>query len=74
MELRTGKRAEDRALREPRIGGSVWPRQSCPACTLRTAALAMDRDCWHCKYADFHLREPVALDVGICCWPKIQLD
>ncbi len=68
------RRREDRPLKEPRVGGSVWPRQCCPAFTPRTAVLPEERVCWYCKYADFHLKERVALDVGICCWPKKQID
>lgn len=57
-------------LAAPRMGGSVWPGQCCPQFAPRTVALGMARQCWFCQYADFHIREPVALDVGICCWPK----
>lgn len=59
---------------EPRVGGSVWPRQCCPAFTARKAAMAGERGCWYCKYADFHLKEPVSLEVGICCWSKVQIE
>ena len=63
------------ALAAPRPGGSVWPRQSCPAFTPRRAHLPADgRQCWFCRYADFRLTCPVALEVGICCWPEIQLE
>ena len=30
--------------------------------------------CWYCRYANFHLTAPVALDVGICCYPQIQME
>ena len=70
----TNRRAEDRPLSEPRVGGSVWPRQCCPVFTARTAVVPVQRGCWYCKYADFHLKERVSLDVGICCWPKKQID
>lgn len=73
-ELGINRRAEDRPLKEPRVGGSVWPRQCCPAFTPRQAALPGEKECWYCKYADFHLKELVPLDVGICCWPKKQID
>lgn len=61
-------------LPAPKPGGSVWPRQSCPAFTPRKEYLSMDgRQCWFCRYADFHLKCPVALEVGICCWPEVQM-
>ncbi len=73
-DLGSSRRRTDRPLKEPRVGGSVWPRQCCPAFTPRAAALPEERVCWYCKYADFHLKERVALDVGICCWPNKQMD
>ena len=77
MEIRTYVEAMsegDRFLREPRIGGSVWPQQQCPGFTERLERLGGMQACWFCRYADFHLRERVALDVGICCWQKIQVN
>ena len=68
------RRTGDQPLKEPRVGGSVWPKQFCPAFTPRRAAMAGEPECWYCQYADFHLKEPVSLDVGICCWPKKQID
>lgn len=62
-------------LPAPKPGGSVWPRQNCPAFTPRKAHLSIDGiQCWFCRYADFHLTRPVALEVGICCWPEIQME
>ena len=69
-----GRRISDRPLNTPRVGGSVWPMQRCPVFAPRAAALNEDVSCWYCKYADFHLKTSVALDVGICCWPKVQID
>ncbi|MBS4986389.1 MAG: hypothetical protein KH024_19580 [Hungatella hathewayi] len=66
--------AGDHLLKEPRVGGSVWPLQCCPVFTPRAAALPGERACWYCKYADFHLKERRSLDVGICCWSKRQID
>lgn len=63
---------EARVFSKPRSGRSVWPRQLCPAFTMRTVRLGGGRGCWFCRYANFHLREPDALDVGVCCWPKSQ--
>ena len=60
------------SLPAPKPGGSVWPRQSCPAFTPRKEHLPIEgRQCWFCRYADFHLTQPVALEVGICGWPEI---
>ena len=70
---RMDKRAMECPLNEPKAGGSVWPTQFCPAFTPRRSAPA-ERECWGCKYADFHLMKPVALEVGVCRWPKAQLD
>lgn len=62
------------ALPAPKPGGSVWPRQSCPAFTPRKEHLPTESgQCWFCRYADFHLKCSVALEVGICCWPDIQI-
>ena len=62
-------------LPAPNSGGSVWPRQSCPAFMPRKGHLPTeDSQCWCCRYADFHLTRPVALEVGICCWPEIQME
>ena len=61
-------------LSAPKPGGSVWPRQNCPVFTPRKEYLPIDGpQCWFCRYADFHLTRPVALEVGICCWPQVQL-
>jgi hypothetical protein len=30
----------------------------------------VERACWYCVYADFHLDQPRALDVGVCYWPR----
>lgn len=68
------RRTADRPLESPRTGGSVWPRQSCPAFSPRSMALAAERQCWFCSFADFHLTQEVALDVGICCWPKVCIE
>lgn len=66
--------AKGRALRKPMSGGSVWPGQRCPAFTVRTVGLVCGSGCWFCRYANFHLRKPISLDVGICCWPEAQSD
>ena len=40
----------------------------------RAAVLPVEKECWYCKFADFHLKERIPLDVGICCWPNKQMD
>ena len=56
-------------------GSSVWPRDSCPAFSPREGWLPIEKEqCWYCKYANFHLTAPVALDVGICCYPQAQME
>jgi len=60
-------------LAKPRRGRNVWPGQCCPYFEARHSDLGVMRECWYCQYADFHLKEPVSLDVGICCYPKVQL-
>ena len=63
------------SLPAPKPGGSVWPLQNCPVFTPRKEYLPIDGlQCWFCRYADFHLACPVALEVGICCWPEIQME
>ena len=70
-----GKRkADKKVLGKPRAGGSVWPEQRCPAFTPRAEGLGCLGGCWYCRYGNFHLHEQVALEVGICCWPKAQIN
>ena len=54
----------------PNSSGNVWPSQNCPVFTPRGGAV--EKTCWYCIYADFHLDKPRALDVGICDWPIYQ--
>ena len=54
----------------PKQNGSVWPNDICPAYTPRQEAIPCINGCWYCRYADFHLQEERALEVGICKWPK----
>ena len=75
MEIRTYvERNREEMLQVPRMGGSVWPGQRCPGFTARVERLGCKQTCWFCRYADFHLRERVALDVGVCCWPEVQVN
>ena len=62
------RRREDQPLPAPNSGGNVWPKQHCPAFTPRGGNV--ERTCWYCVYADFHLDQPRALDVGVCYWPR----
>lgn len=55
-------------------GGSVWPDQRCPVFAGRRVGLCAVRSCWFCRYANFHLQEQRTLEVGVCCWPKAQMD
>lgn len=67
------KEMNPQALPAAQPGQNVWPKQSCPSFAPRSAVMAgRMRECWYCKYADFHLTEPVALEVGICCFPMVQ--
>lgn len=72
-ETVTGTQRKSRKLIKPRSGGSVWPEQRCPAFSRRREGLGCMQGCWYCRYGNFHLRERVALEVGICCWPKEQI-
>lgn len=54
----------------PNKGGNVWPQDICPAYTERDGAIEALKGCWYCTYADFHLKEERALDVGVCKWPN----
>jgi len=58
----------------PNSNGNVWPEDCCPAYTFREGSIDSIRGCWYCRYADFHLTEERALDVGICKWPRKVLD
>ena len=62
------------ALQKPCPGYSVWPQQRCPVFTGRRVGLCSVQRCWFCRYANFHLQEGTALEVGVCCWPKAQMD
>ena len=59
-----------KAYEIPKREGSVWPEDICPAYTPRRDAIPCLKQCWYCRYADFHLMEETALEVGICKWPQ----
>lgn len=63
-------RDENKVLIAPNVLGNIWPNQSCPAFEPREGYSSQLQRCWYCKYADFHLDKPKALDVGICNWPN----
>lgn len=69
-----GDMAKVHTLRRPMTGHSVWPGQRCPGFAMRTVGLGCGSGCWFCRYANFHLREQVPLEVGVCCWPRAQAD
>lgn len=56
----------------PQSEKNVWPHQYCPAFELRSSFLYPAQECYFCKYADFHLGQTVAAEIGVCCYPKIQ--
>jgi len=61
---------KERLLPGPRVGRSVWPGQCCPRFRPRRSGAGLAwAECWFCRYADFHLDQEAALDVGICCYP-----
>lgn len=66
--------ARTQILLKPPTGGSVWPEQQCPVFLMRSVRLCCASGCWYCRYGNFHLRERVALDVGVCCYPHIQIE
>ena len=53
----------------PNKNGNVWPGNLCAAYTPREDAIDSLKECWYCRYADFHLKEERALEIGICKWP-----
>ena len=59
-----------RYFEEPNKEKNVWSQDLCPAYTPREEAIESLKGCWYCRYADFHLKEERALEVGICKWPK----
>lgn len=70
MALQSNRRREDAPLKAPNTEGNVWPKQRCSAFEPRDSTPVGIVQCWYCRYADFHLGRPRALDVGVCYWPK----
>lgn len=64
----SGRSKENIPFSKPNKNGNVWPRQYCPGFSPRENATMIE--CWYCKYADFHLNQPKALDIGICNFPN----
>ncbi len=62
------------ALDAPTPGGNILPEQVCPCWQPRTTVMmAAFRECWNCRYADFHLDRSRALDVGVCEYPNVKI-
>lgn len=62
---------------QPQTGRNVWPHQACPRFSPRRCCLFVpdvETACWYCRFADFHLNQPVALEVGICCYSARSCD
>lgn len=57
---------------EPQTGKKVYYTQLCTAFKVRRTFLASE-SCFFCKYADFHLYAEKALEIGFCCYPKVQI-
>ncbi len=72
MDNHIKQHIEDLSLEKPNREGNVWPRQRCPAFTPRSGAVL--NECWYCIYADFHLYTSRPLDVGVCYYPKKQIN
>lgn len=64
------QQGREQPLDQPNMDGNVWPKQTCPVFALREGAAVTISECWYCKYADFHLDKPRALEVGVCYFPK----
>ena len=70
--LRNFEHSED--FDEASSGHGVYPFQYCPRFETRSSkTFDSELDCFWCKYADFHLKKEICLDVGICCYPHKQI-
>lgn len=63
-------RHEAMTLSAPNAEGNVLPKEVCPAFQSRVDTPEGIRQCWYCRYADFHIDKPRSLEVGVCYWPK----
>ncbi len=61
-------------LAEPPINKNVHPYQCCPMFRTRKTDSDPIMDCFFCKYAYFGLENKVALEVGICRYPRVQIE
>lgn len=55
-------------------GGEVERSSVCTYFSPRKSMTVARRECWYCRYADFHLNEEVPLEVGACCYPQVQVN
>lgn len=65
---------QEKEYETPNAGGNVWPEDKCPAYTKREGSIDGLSGCWYCRYADFHLKQERALDIGVCKWPSKIMD
>ena len=70
--IRIMQHSED--LTEPPRNKNVHPYQCCPMFQTRKTNSDSIMDCFFCKYAYFGLENKVALEVGICRWPNVQME
>lgn len=61
-------RPEFQFFNQPKPGENVWPHQGCPCFKARPGSFPPDpgRECWYCVFANFHLTQEKALQVGVC--------
>lgn len=60
------------SIKAKACGGEVSPRRCCDCFSPRQSVVQPRRECWYCRYADFHLDRPMALETGICRFPEVQ--
>lgn len=74
LETMTTIRGKTPELDAPPVGQNILPEQVCPRWQPRTTVMmAAFRECWNCRYADFHLDRKKALEVGVCEYPNVKI-
>lgn len=68
MTEKSWQHNENMLFDKPNSDSNVWPYQCCPVFTPRSEGCI--KECWYCRYADFHLDRAKSVDIGICCWPR----